>query len=215
MIENIIAYMEQLITPLITLFIVFVISVLIHFFREEGKDKFFDENKFWRKYVVAHGMACTFALIYTCIFYFIPKEGTGVVAIVILLLFYGFLIKIVMTQNGDNGGYIEDMDGASGSIMYITSALSPIVFVVAHGLLGLICFLFYKREDESVEWKGRGVKCGIDCGEAIFASIIVKLIIPETFIANLWLNVIVISVFTLLLPFVNEWIYRCIENRLE
>ena len=189
-------------------------SVAIQFFREESKDRFFDENKFWKKYVKAHGMACIFALVYACTFYFVPEDGAGAIAIIILVLFYGFLIKIVMTQNEDNGGYIEDMDGASGSIMYITSALSPVVFVIVHFLLGLICYGIYKREDDSSEWKMRIIKRGIDCGEAFIAMLIFKLIIPKTFVFNLWLNVIVISIFTLILPFINEKIYGCIENKL-
>ena len=41
-----------------------------------------------------------------------------------------------ITQNEENGGYIESFDGASGAIMYVTSALSPVVFVVIHALLG-------------------------------------------------------------------------------
>lgn len=125
-----------------------------------------------------------------------------------LVVFYGFLIKIIITQNEENGGYIESLDGASGSIMYITSALSPIVFVVIHILLGGICFLIYKRNDNDILWKKRIYRRMIDCVEAVIASVIVRIFVPNTFVANLWLNSIIIAIFTLIIPFVNDWLYE-------
>lgn len=113
-----------------------------------------------------------------------------------------------MTQNAENGGYIESLDGASGAIMYITSALSPLVFVLIHFFMAGICLLIYKRNDNDLVWKNRIIKRMIDCGEAIIASIIVKIFIPDTFVANLWINSIIIAVFTLIIPFINDWIYE-------
>jgi hypothetical protein len=48
----------------------------------------------------------------------------------------------------------------------------------------------------------------IDCVEALIASIIVKVFIPNTFIENLWVNSIMIAVFTLIIPFLNDWLYE-------
>lgn len=124
-------------------------------------------------------------------------------------MFYGFAIKIIVTQNTENGGYIEEYDGASGAIMYITSALSPVVFVAIHFLLGGICFWLYKRNDNDEVWRKRIFRRAIDCAEALIASIIAKIFIPNSFIANLWLNSIIIAVFTLIIPFFNAWLYKC------
>ena len=44
---------------------------------------------------------------------------------------------------------------------------------------------------------------------ALIASIIAKIFIPNSFIANLWLNSIIIAVFTLIIPFFNAWLYKC------
>ncbi len=51
------------------------------------------------------------------------------------------------------------------------------------------------------------IKRAIDCGEALIAVIIAKILVPETFICCLWLNTIMISLFTLIMPFVNDYIY--------
>lgn len=210
---NLIVYMEQLIKPIVFLFIVFIVNVAINYFREENKGHFFDEYRFGRKYIIAHGMACLFSIVFLSIFYFLPKFGSGVVAACILIVFYCFLIRIIMTQNVDNGGYIEDLDGASGSIMYITAILSPAIFIVIHALLGLGCFFFYKKEDNSAEWKFRIIKCGINCAEALIATIIVKIYIPQNFIDSLRVNVIMISIFTLTIPFVNDIIYYFLRKK--
>ena len=92
--------------------------------------------------------------------------------------------------------------------MYITSALSPLVFVLIHFFMAGICLLIYKRNDNDLVWKNRIIKRMIDCGEAIIESIIVKIFIPDTFVANLWINSIIIAVFTLIIPFINDWIYE-------
>ncbi len=145
--DNVVNSFEQLIKPLCLLLFVFVINVVIHYCREKTKEKyFFDDTKFWKKYVIAHGMACIFSLVFLCIFYFLPREGSGVLAFSVLAVFYGFLIKIIMTQNEDNGGHIEEWGDASGSIMYIMSTLSPIIFVVIHLLLCSVCLYFIREK---------------------------------------------------------------------
>jgi hypothetical protein len=208
LVNSIIEYLKQVAQPILFLAFVFCITVAIRLIQEEWRNKYFDENEFGKKYILAHGMACGFALVYSCVLYFAPDNGSGVAAFIMLFFFYGFLIKIIMTQNAENGGYIESLDGASGAIMYITSALSPLVFVLIHFFIAGICLLIYKRNDNDLVWKNRIIKRMIDCGEAIIASIIVKIFIPDTFVANLWINSIIIAVFTLIIPFINDWIYE-------
>ena len=140
--------------------------------------------------------------------YFVSENGSGVAASLMLLLFYWFTIKIVITQNEENGGYIESFDGASGAIMYVTSALSSVVFVVIHALLGVICFWLYKRKDNDGEWKKRISRRAIDCVEALAATIIAKVFVPHSFIQNLWINSIIIAIFTLIIPFFNDLLYE-------
>ena len=208
-INNIIKYLKQVAMPILLLLLVFFITVAIRMFQEEWKNKYFDENAFGKKYLIAHGMACGFAFIYSGIMYFVPENGSDLVAFLMLVLFYWFAIKIVITQNEENGGYIESFDGASGAIMYVTSALSPVVFVVIHALLGGICFWLYKRSDNDEDWKKRIIRRAIDCVEALVAAIFAKVFVPHTFIQNLWINSIVIAVFTLIIPFFNELLYDC------
>ena len=203
-INNIIEYLK----PIIFLLVIFAVTVVIRMFQEEWRYKYFDETEFGKKYLIAHGMACGFAFIYLGIIYFIPENGSGVAAFLMLVLFYWFVIKIVITQNVDKGGYIENLEGASGAIMYVTSALSPVVFVLVHALLGCICFLMYKRNDNDEDWKKRIIRRVIDCVEALVAAVIVKLIVPHSFIQNLWINSIIIAVFTLIFPFFNDWLYE-------
>ncbi|MCI5603286.1 MAG: hypothetical protein MR361_07320 [Clostridiales bacterium] len=98
-------------------------------------------------------MACGFALIYLCILYFIDGNESGIATFLMLILFYGFMLKIIITQNKNNGGYIEDNEGVSGTIMYVTSALSPVWFVIIHLLLGGVCFWVYKKNGNDEVWK--------------------------------------------------------------
>lgn len=207
-INNIIEYLKQVAMPILFLLFIFFVTVAIRMFQEEWRDKYYDEAAFGKTYLIAHGMACGFAFIYSGIMYFVPKNGSGVAAFLMLVLFYWFMIKIVITQNADNGGYIENFEGASGAIMYVTSALSPVVFVVVHALLGGISFFLYKRNDNDEDWKKRIIRRAIGCVEALVATIIVKLFVPHSFIQNPWINSIIIAVFTLIIPFFNDWLYE-------
>lgn len=207
-INNIIEYLKQVAMPILFLLFIFFVTVAIRMVQEEWRDKYFDEIAFRKKYLIAHGMACGFAFIYSGIMYFVPENGSGVAAFLMLVLFYWFTIKIVITQNEENGGYIESFDGASGAIMYVTSALSPVVFVVIHALLGGMCFWLYKRNDNDEDWKKRIIRRTIDFVEALVVAIIAKVFVPHLFIQNLWINSIIIAVFTLIIPFFNDWLYE-------
>lgn len=204
--DFIIDYLKQGFQPILFLFLVFLFTVVIRLVREEWRNKYFNENEFGKKYILAHGMACGFALIYSCVLYFVSDSGSYVVSLIMLVLFYGFLLKIITTENQQNGGYIENLDGASGAIMYITSVLSPVVFVGVHLLLGEICLLIYKSNDDYV-WKTRAIKRIIECGEAFIASLVIKVVATDTFVDVLWLNSIMIAVFTLIIPSINDFIY--------
>ena len=81
-------------------------------------------------------------------------------------------------------------------------------FVVVHALLGGISFFLYKRNDNDEDWKKRIIRRAIDCVEALVATIIVKLFVPHSFIQNPWINSIIIAVFTLIIPFFNDWLYE-------
>lgn len=207
-INNIIEDLKQVAMPILFLLFIFLFTAVIRMFQEERRYKDYDEIAFGKKYLIAHGMACAFAFIYLSIMYFLSENESGVVAFLMLVLFYLFMIRIVTTQNADNGGYIENFEGASGVIMYVTSALSPIVFVIVHALLGGISFLLYKRYDNDDDWKKRIIRRAIDCIEALVATIIAKLFVPHSFIQNLWINSIIIAVFTLNIPFFNDWLYE-------
>ena len=68
--------------------------------------------------------------------------------------------------------------------------------------------MLYKLNDNDENWKKRSIRRVIDCVEAFVAAIIVKLIVPHSFIQNLWINSIIIAVFTLIFPFFNDWLYE-------
>lgn len=208
LINNIIEYLRQVTMPILFLMFVFIVTVAIRMIQEEHRNKYFDEAAFAKKYLKAHGMACGFAFIYLGIIYLLPENGSDIVAFLMLVLYYWFAIKIVITQNEENRGYIESFDGASGAIMYVTSTLSPVVFVVIHTLLGAIYFVLYKQNDNAENWKKRIIRRAIDCVEALIAVIIVKVFVPHSFIQSLWINSIIIAIFTLIIPFFNDWLYE-------
>lgn len=208
LINNSIKYLKLVFMPILFFIVVFLVTIVIRRVREERRDKCFDETTFIKKYLIAPGMACGFAFIYLCILYFVPENGSGLVSFLMLILFYIFLLKIVITQNIENGGYIESFEGASGAIMYVTSALTPVVFVVIHALLAVICFWLYKRNDNDDDWKKRIIRRAIDCVEALIAMFIATIFIPHSFIQSLWLNSIIIAAFTLIVPFFNDWLYN-------
>ncbi len=194
------------IKPILFLTIIFVLNFIIRSIQEERRDEFFIVREFVNKHLVAHGMACIFAIIYICIFYWIPEQGSALIVFFMLILFYGFLFKIINTQNKDTGGNIESSDGVSGAVMYVSSALSPIVFVLVHALLFFLVYYLYKREDNNSEWKPYIISRIIDFFEAIVASVVVNLVSTDTFLRYLWMNTMIIAVFTLGLPFLNEWV---------
>ena len=210
LINNFLKYKQQAIKPILFLALVFFIVVAIRMCQEECRDRCFDETEVGKKYLVAHGLACVFAYIYSCILYFVPGNKSEIATFLMLVIFYGFMVTIIVTQNEENGGCIEDFEGASGVIMYVSSVLSPVVFVIIHLLLSVVCFFVYKRKDnDEVEvWKKRFFRRLIDCVEALVASIIVKVFTPNSFIENLWLNAIVIAVFALVIPLFNDWVYK-------
>ena len=213
LLDNIKDQFEQLLLPLCVLILAFILSTIIQYIKERQKSDFC-EITFSKKFIVVHFMACIFALIFICIYYFVPKDYSGITGVIALVVFYSFLIKIIMLQNEDNGGYIEDLDGASGAIIYITSALSPLIFIVFHGVLAVICFFVYRYKCDDEEIKINIIKQAVNCFEAIVAMAIFELASPDTFIGNLWFSVISISIFTLILPHLNEPICDYIEERI-
>ena len=80
-INNIIEYLK----PIIFLLVIFTVTVVIRMFQEEWRDKYFYETEFGKKYLIAHGMACGFAFIYSGIIYFVPENGSGVAAFLMLV----------------------------------------------------------------------------------------------------------------------------------
>ncbi len=208
LIDDFIEFIRQAAMPILFLVLVFVGTAVYRLGKKEWKDKYIDGAVFVRNIVIAHGMACGFAFIYSIVQYFVQKKESDFLAILMLFLFYFFALKIVRLQNSENGGYIENFEGASGAIMYVTSALSPKVFVFIHAVLACICFALYKRNDNDEVWKKRIYRRAIDCVEALFVSIIVKIFMPHTFIGCLWINSIIIAVFTVLMPEINKWIYE-------
>ena len=208
LISNTIEYIKQTAGPILLLVFVFIVTATIRMIQEEWRDRYYDETAFVKKYFIVHGMACGFAFIYSSIMYLVPEKGSGAAAFLMLILFYYFAIKIVITQNAENEGYIESLEGASGAIMYVTATFSPIVFVIIHALLGGTFWGLHKINDNDEYWKKMSVRRAIDCMEALVAAIIVKLFIPYTFIHNLWINSIMIAVFALIIPFFNDWLYK-------
>ena len=206
-INRFIGNVEQALIPICFLALVFFITVAVRMKKEELKSNFFDENAFGKQYLISHGIACVYALIYSCAWYFIPANGSFLIAFLMIILFYWFAIKIITIQNAENGGYIESIEDASGVIMYITSVLSPIVFVGIHVLLAVLCFWLCKRNDNDVECGKIFYRRMIDFVEALVAAIVVKIFMPHTFVHCLWINSIVIAIFTLIMPFLNDWLY--------
>lgn len=83
-------YIQQAAKPILFLVFVFFVTVAIRMIQEARRNKYFDKTELAKKYMVAHGMACGFVFIYSCILYFIPKNESGVAAFLMLMLFYRY-----------------------------------------------------------------------------------------------------------------------------
>ena len=212
-ISNIFESIKQLSIPIFVLVIVFLVNAYVQYKREKEKDEYMDELLFWKTNVIIQGMACSLALLYECVFYFLNRYESDAFAIIVIILFYVFLIMIVQKQNEDNNGYILDLKGASGAITYITASLSPIIFGVLYAIFLVIIYIQYKKNERAGEWRAKLIKRIVDLVGTIVAIIIVKNLPQESFLLNLWGNCVMISIFTLLVPLVNQKLYEKIDSK--
>ena len=208
--SEIIGYGEKLLAPIVLLVISFLINVFYRYKNIESEEYVVNVIEFKRRFWTAHGLACIFSLVYALLKIYL--KGTSV-ELIVVIIFYVFLLWILIIQNKDSCGYIESLEGASGAIMYISASLEPGIFVVLYSAFIFYIYLYNKNGDK--ERKMCVWKLVIDLSETIISLIIATIITPSTFLGVLWINVVAISVFTLLLPLLNERILLVLINKLD
>ena len=208
--SDLIGYVKQVIMPLGVLAFSFLINAFVQYRIIKSKEYIVDNEAFKLKFLIAHGLACVLALVYAFLLYYL--EGNQLPGL-LGGIFFAFLISITTIQNKENGGYIESFDGASGAIMFITASINPYWFSVLHASIVFICFLKYRRKPEKKECESLW-RYIIAYVEVMVVLALNRFIEPDTFLGVLWLNVIIISVFTLLLPLFEKKIVAVITDRI-
>lgn len=175
---------EQFILPLSIL----LICVLVHTLQSS---KLSNVIKI-RNILYAHGIASLLALITSLLNIYYTDS--------IIVPLVMFISLIIITNVQTERGYIENMEGASGVLLYLSSVLTPAVIILVAFLMILYYYKFYFPDDDR--------SCQIiiqilNIGEALLLTII-NIIVPTTTIAGcFWTVICCFIVFSLLLPDLN------------
>ncbi len=211
--ENITYGIEQILRPVLVFAFFFMISSYYHWRKMKNEIGAIDNEKF-KTYIISHLVACSFALTYLIGVFLLnknPEIGSWFSWILIGFFIYS-MIKIIFIQNKDNDGYIENMDDASGVLLFISSILEPKLFLIIYSVAIVLCFIIYKITQDRI-WFPNIIKLIIECIEAMVSCLAVWLFMAETVICFIWLNVIMIGIFSLVVPIINAHIFERIDNQ--
>lgn len=140
----------------------------------------------------AHGIASLLVLLTSLLIIHSPDS------IMVPLVMFASTIAITKVQN--DHGCIENIEGASGVLLYLSSVITPVVIIFVALILILYYYRFYFPDDDR--------SCQIivqilNIGEALLLTII-NIIVPTTSIAGcFWTVISCFIVFSLLLPDLN------------
>lgn len=199
---------EDIINPISWLCIVFASTIMIHYYRNK-KNIEFDEKKFCDRYLKSQGLAVIYSLFYLCICDYLSKFNSVTISFYTFCLSFFLLISITMIQNKENGGYIENFEGASGAIMYITASQNPVIFIFFYALVAMWQYLIIKREGE-YEYRKNFIIKVLEAIEALITAFLVNNF--HLFTNLLSKNAFIIAVFTLIMPLVNDIITEYMVN---
>lgn len=105
-----------------------MIPIVAEYFKMKNEDKYVSDVEFML-FVKVQLLAFLLSIIYVA-FYSILCETD--IAWLLIIIFYGFSIKIVMLQNESNGGYVTEWNGLSGTILFVTATLQPWLFIALY-----------------------------------------------------------------------------------
>ena len=188
-IDNLLSMAGQFILPLSVL----LICVLVYTLQS------FKESEIIKLHNIlyAHGIASLLALLTSLLIIYSPDS------IMVPLVMLTSVITITKVQN--EYGCIENMEGASGVLLYLSSVLSPTVIIV----FTLFLILFYLRFAFADEERS----C-LSIAEALMLALI-NVIIPTTSVIGcLWTITSCFIVFSLILPDLNPKIAPIILDHL-
>ena len=151
----------------------------------------------------AHGIASLLALLTSLLIIYSPDS------IMVPLVMLTSVITITKVQN--EYGCIENMEGASGVLLYLSSVLSPTVIIV----FTLFLILFYLRFAFADEERSCLIIVqALSIAEALMLALI-NVIIPTTSVIGcLWTITSCFIVFSLILPDLNPKIAPIILDHL-
>ena len=203
--KNIEININNILYALCFLLIVYTISSVVRFHKYNREDEL-NSNKSVRKYIIVPGLACIYSLVISCclgVINNIPKGLSDICGVVFMFIYYYFFIRLIMFSTDDSDGNIEHFDDLSGAFIYITSTMSPRILLFINVVGILVAYILYKKNENEdfVHWIRSRVIIII---ETALAVIITSKINPDSFIGVLWLNVGIISIFTIILPLINE-----------
>lgn len=183
-IDNLLFMAERFILPLSVL----LMCVLIHTvqsFNQLGIIKI-------HNILYAHGVASLLALLTSLLNIYHADS-----VIVPLIMFVSF---IIITKMQNEHGYIENMEGASGVLLYLSSVLSPTVIIVFSLLLILFYFRFAVADEER---SCLIIVQALSIAEALILALINVAIPTTSVIGCLWTITSCFIVFSLILPKLN------------
>lgn len=185
-----------------------MIPIVIEYFKREKEEKIVCVVEF-KLFVKVQMLAFFLSIIYVTFYSFLSESD---LAWLLIIIFYGFLIKIIMTQNESNGGYVTEWNELSGTILFITATLQPWLFIAIY-----IINIFYhkwmiKREEDCYNHRYLKIKKRIiDIVETALLWLLVSVIPMNTFVGTIIWNSILISVFSFALPPLNNAIFSRVE----
>lgn len=175
----------RFIFPLIVLLIV----VDAHSLRTTGSD---DVVKI-HIILYAHGIASLLALLTSLLIIYSPDS------IMVPLVIFVSIIVITKAQNTQ--GYIENMEGASGVLLYLSSVLTPAVIILVAFLMILYYYRFYFPDDDRSHLIILEV---LNIADALLLTIISVIIPTTSIIGSLWTIICCFTVFSIILPSINS-----------
>ena len=151
----------------------------------------------------AHGIASLLALLTSLLNIYYPDS--------IMVPLVMFISIIIITKVQNEHGCIENMEGASGVLLYLSSVLSPTIIIVFSLLLILFYFRFAVADEER---SCLIIVQALSIAEALILALINVAIPTTSVIGCLWTITSCFIVFSLILPESNPKIAPIILDHL-
>ena len=183
-IQNLVTFAERFALPIVVL-VTIVVTHILRTTRSMNVKKI-------RTILCGHGIASLLAILTSLINTYYADS--------IIIPLVMFISLIIITKVQADQGYIENMEDASGVLLYLSSVLTPTVIIFVALILILYYYKFYFPDDNRA---CQIIVQALNIGEALLLTII-NIIIPTTSIVGcLWAIISCFIVFSLFLPDLN------------